>query len=198
MRYDEIAMRPKKIIVVLFLPLFLSSFLCSQTLAEIAAKERERRASLKDKKARVVTNADLVKLKKKPALEVPATEEPPVKEEQAVPPPAPPAPAQESQPEPSLGKPAPEEKSRGTLQELQQNWEKAKEYVELLTLKMGALWQQYNSLDAPSSKEAVQLAISETFIKLENAQEEEAKARQALEKFLGQAKKETLPQIWIK
>jgi len=190
-------MQAKRVFVFLFLPLFLGSFLYSQTLAEIAAREKERRASLKDKKARVVTNADLAKFKKKPALEIPAAEEPPVKEE-ATTAPAPPPPAQESQVEPVPGGPAAEENSRATLQKLQEKWENAKEYVDLLTLKMGALWQQYNGLDATSSKEAVQLAISETFLKLEKAQEEEAKARQALEKFLGQAKKNTLPQIWIK
>jgi len=190
-------MQAKKVFVFLFLPLFLGSFLYSQTLAEIAAKEKERRASLKEKKARVVTNADLAKLKKKPALEVPAAEEPPVKEE-VITPPAPAPPAQGSQVEPVTGEAALDENSRATLQELQEKWEKAKEYVELLTLKMGALWQQYNNLVPTSSKEAVQLAISETYLKLEYAQEEETKARQALEKFLSQAKKDTLPQIWIK
>lgn len=190
-------MRARKVFILLFLPLFLGSFLYSQTLAEIAAKEKERRESLKGKKARVVTNADLAKLKKKPALEVPAAEAPPVTEEVKTSLPPPP-PAQGSQVEPSPAGPASEENSRATLQELGQKWEKAKEYVELLNLKMGALWQQYNSLDATSSKEAVELAISETFLKLEKAQEEEAKARQELEKFLGQAKKDTLPPIWIK
>jgi hypothetical protein len=52
--------------------------------------------------------------------------------------------------------------------------------------------------DATTPKEALQLSIGETFIKLEKAQEEEATARQELEKFLGQAKKESTPSIWIR
>jgi hypothetical protein len=107
-----------------FLPLLLGSFVYSQTLAEIAAKERERRESLKGKKA--------------------------------------------------------------------------KEYVELLTLKMGALWQEYYGLDATASKEPVQQAISETFIKLEQTQEEEGRAWLELERLLGQAKKDSVPSIWIR
>ena len=190
-------MRAKKIFAFFFLPLLLSSLLYSQTLAEIAQKERERRESLKGKKARVITNADLAKLKKKPALEIPEAAEPPVTEEAQVTEALPPL-AQEPQERPPLAEPVPEDKSQSTLIGLQQRWEKAKEYVELLTLKMSALWQQYSGLDAATPKEAIQMSISETFIKLEKAQEEEDKARLELEKCLGQAKKDSTPSIWIR
>lgn len=197
LRYHKLEMRAKRIFVFLFLPLLFISLIYSQTLAEIAQKERERRESLKGKRAKVITNADLAKLKKKPALEVPAAEAPPaapeVKTTETVTPPAQGL-QEQSPPIESI----PEDKSQATLKELQERWEKAKEYVELLTLKMGALWQEYYGLDATASKEAIQLSISETFIKLEKAQEEEAKARQELEKFLSQAKKEPLPTIWIR
>ncbi|MDH7512684.1 MAG: hypothetical protein QHH14_07045 [Clostridiales bacterium] len=184
---------------VIFIPLFFlaGSLLFSQTLAEIAKKERERRESLKGKKAVVVTNADLAKLKKKPALEMPPA--PPHQElpgeqtamatlspvEEAAGPSEPPGPPQR-------------EESEATLKNLQAKWEKATEYVELLTLKMSALWQQFYALDNLSSKEAVQQAIAETFIKLQDAQAEETRVRQELEKLLGQIKKDSAPSLWIR
>jgi type IV secretory pathway VirB10-like protein len=183
--------------VLILVSLFVTSALLSQTLAEIAQKERERRASLKGKKAVVVTNADLARLKKKPALEIPiAPVAPPAQESAEA---SPPAPAEEK-PEktPPSSPPAPVDNSRPKLSELQQRWEKAKEYVELLTLKMGALWQEFNNLTDQKAKEAVQQAIGETFVKLQAAQEEEAKARQELEKSVAETRKDSVPAIWIK
>ncbi len=185
---------------------FVASTAFPQTLAEIAKKERERRESLKGKKGIVVTNADLAKLKKKPALEIPSamvesektgtppagppSETPSETTPQAVETSGPAAPSGSTTQEPSP--------SEANLKSLQEKWEKAKEYVELLTLKMGALWQELANVDAPSAKEAIQLAIAETFLKLQSAQEEEERARQELEKFLGQMKRESTPSLWIK
>lgn len=191
-------MRAKKIFVFVLLPLLLGSLLYSQTLAEIAQKERERRESLKGKKAKVITNADLVKMKKKPALEISTPPAPPEAAEEAKTAEVLSLPPRGAPEQPAPAEAIPEDKSQAALESLQQRWEKAKEYVELLTLKMSALWQAYNGLDATTPKEALQQSISETFIKLENAQEEEAKARHELEKFLAQAKKEFTPSIWIR
>jgi len=63
-------MKLKKFIAGVSLPLFLSSFLFSQNLVELAKKERERRAMLRGKKFAVVTNADLGKVRKRPALSI--------------------------------------------------------------------------------------------------------------------------------
>ncbi len=178
----------------------LVSFLFPQTLAEIAKKERERRAKLKGRTVVVVTNADLAKMKKKPAVETP-------------PAPAEPAPESTEPPEASSALPSttaasldpqatavplPESSSPSNLKALQERWEKAKEYVELLTLKMSALWQQFYGLVDAGAKEAVQQSIGETFIKLQDAQEEETRARLELEKFLQQQKSESTPPIWIR
>mgnify|MGYP001133368712 CR=1 FL=1 len=84
------------------------------------------------------------------------------------------------------------------LRELQERWDKAKEYVELLTLKMGALWQEFNGLRDPQAKEAVRQSISETYAKLSTAQEEETRARLEFERSLGETKKESTPQLWIR
>ena len=192
-------MPAKRLAALILTPLLLSSFLLSQSLAEIAQKERERRASMKGKKVVVITNADLARLKKKPALEVPAAPPAPTLEEKAAAvPPAPPGQQPQDTPAPTTPA-APAKDSRpATLQELQQKLDKAKEYVELLTLKMGALWQELNGLRDAQAKEAVQQAIGETFVKLQTAQEEETRARQALEKFLADTRKESKPSIWIK
>jgi hypothetical protein len=187
----------KRLIGLALLAAALSSLLFPQSLAEIAQKERERRAALKDKKATVVTNASLAKLKKKPALETPPAPPSPVVEEPASPEAKPEA-ADEPQ-EPAEGAlSAPEKQGPPDLKALQERFDKAKEYVELLTLKMGALWQQFYGLEDMTTKDAIQQSIAETFLKLQNAQEEETRARQALEKFLGQQKKEPVSSIWIR
>ena len=49
-----------------------------------------------------------------------------------------------------------------------------------------------------TTKDAVQQAIAETYIKLQKAQEDETKARRDLEIFLGKQKREPGPSIWIK
>jgi hypothetical protein len=190
-------MRAVRIFVFFLLSIFLGSLVFSQTLAEIAQKERERRASLKGKRGVVVTNADLAKMKKKPALEIPPPEAPPDIAGPEAPEAVPPETPQVETPPPAAG-PLPETAAQAALRDLQARWEKAKEYVELLTLKMSALWQEYYALDNMTTRAALQESISETFIKLEKAQEEEIKARQELEKFLGSQKRESSPSIWIR
>jgi hypothetical protein len=190
-------MRTIKTCSLFLLFVFSGSLVFSQTLAEIAQKERERRASLKGKKAVVVTNADLARMKKKPALEVPPPEVPPETAEPEAAESAPPTVPQAAVPPPAAA-PLPESAAQATLQDLQARWEKAKEYVELLTLKMTALWQQFYALDNLTTRDALQLSISETFVKLEKAQEEEAKALQELEKFLGRQKQGSTTSIWIR
>jgi hypothetical protein len=190
-------MSAKRPLALAILTLILSSLLFPQTLAEIAQKERERRAGLKGKKAVVITNADLAKLRKKPALETPAGPPAQAAEETSSPETAPPAPA-EPQEKPAAETPAAQEPVANDLKSLQERLNKAQEYVELLTLKMGALWQQFYSQEDLTTKDAVQQSIAETYIKLEKAQEEEIQARRDLEAFLGQQKKEPSSSIWIR
>jgi hypothetical protein len=190
-------MRAARIFSLFLLPIFLGSLVFSQTLAEIAQKERERRASLKGKKVVVVTNADLAKMKKKPALEIAPPEAPLETTGPEAPETTPPETPQAETPPPPA-EPLPESAVQATLKDLQARWEKANEYVELLTLKMSALWQEFYALDNMTTRDAIQLSISETFIKLEKAQEDEVKARQELEKFLGRQKRESTPSIWIR
>jgi len=190
-------MSAKRPFALAFLIVILNSSLFPQSLAEIAQKERERRAGLKGRKAAVITNADLAKLKKKPALETPSGPPPPATEAVVTPEPAAPAPIEPAE-QPGTGIPSSPDTAAPDLKILQERYDKAKEYVELLTLKMTALWQQFNSLEDMTTKDAVQQSIAETFLKLQRAQEEETQARLDLEKFLGQQKKEPGSSIWIR
>ena len=206
-------MRKIKLLASLFLPLLLVSFLQSQSLADLAKKEKERRAALKGK-ATTITTADLAKVKKRPAVEPGSQEQaaeegaaqagqaevksgqegaPPVAGEQA---------AQAAKPvegTPPGDKPAPTaqdiQKKQNELAEIAQ--QKA-DMVDLLTTKMNALYQQFYGLDNLKSREMVQLQISDTYDKLLKAEADSAKAKKDLEDFLAQAKKDQTPAIWIK
>lgn len=181
-----------------------------QSLAELAKKEKERRAALKGKPTTVVTNADLAKMKKEPAL--------------AAPPPAPPGAteggtqataagqAAEATQAAGAGKVEPdaeapvthtvvvaptEPKSGGSRTELEGKLAKATEYVELLTLKMNSLWQQFYAQGDPTPKDLVQQQIAETYEKLLQAQDEAAKAKADLDAAVARSRTD-VPSIWIR
>jgi len=200
-------MSAKKAAALFLAPLFLSSLLLSQSLSEIAQKERARRAGLKGKKVTVITNADLAKMTKKPALEMPPSQPEPDAKPGSASPTAPESASAVSVPSGAdagpIGTPPPaaapaEPSQSATLQELQRKLDRAKEYVELLTLKMGALWQERDGLRDQKAIGAVQLAIGETFSKLQTAQEEATRAQQELDTFLAGAKKDASSKLWIK
>ncbi len=204
----------KRIGIALFLPLFLATFLGAQSLAEMAKKEKERRAALKGKTT-VVTNKDLNSLTKKPAIETGRTETPAVEnteeaeatENEEAPVTAPgirrAVPREPPPPVELKKKPEDRDSLAGRQYEqvqadLQAKWESAQERLDLLTLKMNALWQQFYSMDDMTTKDAIQIQISETYEKLLEAETEEAKAKETLESFLSGTKKEGAPEIWIR
>ncbi len=167
----------KKIIISFSIPLFLSSFLLSQSLVELAKKEQERRQGLRNRRVNVVTNSDLKKMKRRPALAVSApflpTEEIPPEE------PTPP------------GLPPVEQfiDVDKTIANLEQKWNSQKEYISLLTTRMNGLWQEFYSMDDMSDRERILKEITETSQKLEQAEQDEVKMREALDKFRSQVKK---------
>jgi len=67
--FEGIMIRKKLVSWFSFL-IFMVALLSAQSLVELAKKEKERRAKLKKKSSVVVTNADLARIKKKPAVEV--------------------------------------------------------------------------------------------------------------------------------
>ena len=63
---------------------------------------------------------------------------------------------------------------------------------------MNGLWQEFYSLDDMKSRELIQLQISETYDKLTTAQFETSKAQKELDDFVANAKREGVPDIWIR
>jgi len=197
----------KKILAALFLPLLMVSFLSAQSLAELSKKERERRAAAKGKTT-VVTNDDLSKVKKKPAVSAgqpAATGEENLAENpeaaEATTPPAPPGaeqmPSDEAPPacqEPVLT----DQQFNARKTELEDQWNRAQEMVDLLTMKMNGLWQEFYSLDDMTARDRIQQQISENYEKLLKAQQDEAKAREELDAFIANTKREGVPRIWIR
>jgi len=216
-------MRMTRWLAIAFLPLLLVSFLHSQSLAELAKKEKERRAALKGKTATVVTTADLAKVKKRPAVESAVSKEQAV-EEAAGETGAAEAAAQQGAVAAGSGQEAgtgqaeaaaPPDKSveilpnpqepaqtaqdiKAKLDELTKAAGEKQELVDLLNLKMNTLYQQFYSLESLKSRETIQAQISDTYDKLLKAELESAKATKELEDFMAQAQKDKAPAIWIK
>jgi len=204
----------KKSLAIVILPLLLASFLFSQSVTELAKKEKERRAAMKGKTGAVITNADLAKTKKRPAVEVaeadkPAGESPasgeaarPAGQEgEAAPPAGQPAVGEK----PAEPKPAPgdetaisEQDFKARLNELATKAQQAQELVELLTLKMNSLWQEFYNLSDVKSREFTQFQIAETYEKLTRAEVDATRAKKDMDEFLATAKREGVPTIWIK
>jgi hypothetical protein len=213
-------MGKKKLVAMFFLPLLLASFLQSQSLTDLAKKEKERRAALKGKGI-TVTTADIAKVKRRPAVEATGQDEtagegaaqagqaavtgqqegaPPAAGQQA-------AEAAAGAPEkaaaedenPAGQKPAISDQDIQKKQkELADIAQEKIDMVDLLTTKMNSLYQEFYGLDNLKSREMVQLQISDTYDKLLKAEADSAKAKKDLEDFLAQTKKDQTPAIWIK
>lgn len=166
-----------RFITVFFLTILFTSFLSSQSLVELANKEKERRANLKGKKSIVITNADLKKIRKTPAISNPQVKL--VKNKQPIRKETPKQIPVRIRP-PSTVKNIDSARPT-TLTNLEDKWSKAKEYVALLTLKMNALWQEFYSLDDMTPRDKIQREISETYLKLQKAQQDADKAKKELD-----------------
>jgi len=158
--------------------LFFCLFLGSQSLSELAKKEKERRQKLKGKESVLITNATLAKLKKKPAILV---SQPAVSEDtrRMIRP-------KRKRPsrKPSKAKIEEADKRESlSIESSLEKWKRAKEYVDLLTLRLNALWQEYYSLDEATSQEKVLREIDRVSRKLEKAREEEEKIKNDLKKL---------------
>jgi hypothetical protein len=181
-------MRLKKFIVGVSLPLFFSSLLFSQSLTELAKKERERRAMLKGKKFVVVTNADLGKLRKRPALDISGFETSsttPVPSDrlsgidQAEPAEARAMIGSRTQQDSNADT---REPSQPSIEVLEAKYYQAREYTQLLNIKLRGLWQEYYSMDDMTDRDSIQKQIAETSLQIEKAQRDEALAKQEMEK----------------
>lgn len=175
----------KKIAAGFILPFLLTSLLCSQSIVELAKNEKQRRTNLRlqGKRAKIVTKADLKNIKRGAALttilslvssirsqNVTSTpEESPAREEQ-------PIEVQAAKEEIEVLK---------TLQiQLENQWEKAKENVNILSRKLNTLWKQFYSMDDLTARENVQSEISKTSQQLQIAKGEETSTREELRKVI--------------
>ncbi|MBN2198570.1 MAG: hypothetical protein JW747_01840 [Candidatus Aminicenantes bacterium] len=160
--------------------------LFSQDLAEAAKKEKARRAAFKDKAVVVLTSDAMAGLKKKPAVSVTSEALPP-SESQDKPLPAAGGPVDtEASPDrtvPFVTVVQPTEQAgtggegaaAGTAADAETRWKKAKEYADLLELKLNALWLQFYSLDDGMPRELLQQEIADVFEKYTRAREEETR-----------------------
>lgn len=176
-------MKIGKIVAAVVL-LTMGASLSAQDLASAARKEKERRANLKDKPAATVTNADLARTKKKAAI----TQAPGAEQAQPV--------AAEGVPAEPGNKPTAvaAESSEAVVAEeavdiealraeLQDKYNRAKERLDYLNLKMRALQQQFFSFNTMESKAKVQQDIVETNANLQAAVAEETSLKKELEDF---------------
>ncbi len=213
-------MGKKKFLVSLFLPLLLVSFLQSQSLAELAKKEKERRAAQKGKGATVTTSADLAKVKRRPAVESAGQEQTAragqadVKAQPGATPPTAGQPAATAAAAAEEAKaaaeklaaetppgetPAMSEKDfRAKQTELVEASKQKQEMFDLLSLKLNSLYQEFYGLDNMKSREILQIQISDTYDKLLKAETDAKKAAKDLEDFSANTKRENVPEIWIK
>lgn len=225
-------MRKTRWLAVVFLPLILVSFLQAQSLADLAKKEKARRAAVKGKPAATITSADIAKVKKRPAVETAAevqagdeaaaaageakTEEgaaPPAgvqaaeaagagaEAAQAETPPVTPPAKPDAAPAAAATAPTAADAAKSAearTAELRKAAEDKQQLVDLLTLKMNALYQEFYSLDNMKSRELVQAQISDTYDKLLKAEMEAKQTAKDLQDHLSQAKKAGGQSIWIK
>lgn len=196
------AMFKARQVAFVVLPLVFASFLLSQSVTDLAKKEKERRAAVKGKPTSVVTNADLAKVKRKPAVEVAETDKT-AADTQAAGETAAPAqkPAEQPPPEqqPAADQAAISEKDfKARLSELATKAQQAQEMIDLLTLKINSLWQEFYNMSDVKSREYTKFQISETYDKLTKTEAEAIKAKKDIDDFMATAKREGVPAIWIR
>jgi len=171
-----IEMGRKAFLQAIFVFFLCLSFVSAQSLVEAAKKEKERRAKLRKKAVKVVTNEDLEKMKKSPAVSAPENRA--LREEGA-------EPASSLPPPRKIEKARPRQDVDGQRQEnarfLEEKYEKAKEKSELLSIRLNGLWQKYHNLNDGTPKERVQSEISRTFLMLQKAQIETENAKKELD-----------------
>lgn len=183
----------KKTLGTVFALLLCSSLLLSQSLVEVAKKEKERRAKLKGKSGKVVTNDDLHQIKKKPnvvsnedlkkgrrqpGVSVLPAKLPEEDKKASVE-------TQETKPVPALLDSPEQTKDdeNKLLENLELKYEEAKTQVQMLLTKMNGLFMKYYSPGDTTPKERVQSEISQTALQLQKARNDEEKAKRELEDY---------------
>ncbi len=151
----------KKIIIIILSLMLFVNFLCSQSVVELAKKEKERRAQLQGKKAVIVTNNDLKNLRIGPAVSV----------------------IKLAFNENSLSLPIEEIEQENTEEQarLETNLNKANERASLLTLRVNELQQRFFSFENQYDRAEMQREIVQTFQKLQEAKQNAETANRELD-----------------
>lgn len=160
----------------------------AQSLADLARTEKARRESYRGRHAVVIRSEDLMRVQKVPAVEVIRPEGEPTgafeTEGQPVEPGTASAAGEAANPQPGLSvpamePPAAEQSAPGTRAganiALEAQLSAARELVDLLTLKMSALRQQYEHQDAMIPGYVIQEQLAETEKRLLKAQSQLAR-----------------------
>jgi hypothetical protein len=167
----------KKGMISIFILFLGVCFLSSQSLVEVAKKEKERREKLKGKKSIVVTNEILEKKKLEPSISIRSAESP-KSEVSAVTE----MPERRSLDQISLQALSDKDQtSFFDLESLETKWNETQEQVALLTLQLSALWQKYYSMNDMTPRNLIQQQISETYLRLQKAQSDADQAKKDLE-----------------
>lgn len=170
--------------------IILAGGLCfGQDLVEAAKKEKDRREAQKSGKAIVITNMTLSELKKKPSVPTLNSEggrdlaagSAGMMKPAAGTPGAAPAPLPGPEPESPGASMREQEKA-----DVQNRYDRAKERLDLLGLKMLSLRQQLTTFDSMQTKDKVQKEFAETYQTFLQAQAELAKAKEDLDRVVGE------------
>lgn len=167
----------KKGLVSSFVLFLCVCFLSSQSLVEVAKKEKERRAKLKGKKSIVVTNEVLEKKKRESSLSIRPLD-PLLSEVSTV------SEIPERRPLDHIPPQALSDKEQTSffdLESLEAIWNEAQEQVALLTLQLNALWHKYYNMNDMTPRDLIQQQISETYLRLQKARQDAEQAKKDLE-----------------
>jgi len=161
----------KKIITLVIMVGF-ATVLGAQSLADLARNEKERRKSLGGRRAPVVTNQDLLRVRKKPALELTVPEK---EAEEYVEGPASevPVPRTPAAARPVAAKAAPQPEGPP----LETQLKAAEELAGLLETKIAKLRQDYSSQESMVPNYIIEQQLTETLERFQKAQAEAARLR---------------------
>jgi hypothetical protein len=165
----------------------LTASLGAQSVVDLAKREKERREALKGRHAVVVKNADLLLVQKLPAVEVAYPDTAIGEADQPVSPSGSGAPVRRIVPRvvadgPKImgdSEPVDPFSSGGTLEA---QFKSATDLVDLLTLKMNALRQQFEAQDAMVPGTVIQEQMADTNQRLVKAQAQLARIQAEMEK----------------
>ncbi len=185
-------------LTVLFTAAFLlstASVVCSQTLADLAKKEKERREQLKDKE-RVITNKDAAKFKSSGVMT------PSAQPEAAAPKPAPdkatavkPAKADSDEPTDFQGRP--ESFWRQTLADARAKVRDLGNEANVLILRLNDLQNRFYRESDGFRQQEIQREMNKTIYEQDQNKEKLATAKSQLEDLLGEARKSGALPGWL-